>query len=255
MSLEIFDLSGRRALVTGASRGIGHALARGLAAAGAAVAINGRNPETLARAAEALEREGARVFTAPFDVSEPDEVDAGIARIEERFGPIDILVNNAGIQRRGALLDISDEDWQAIMRVQLDAVFMVSQRVARGMVARGHGRIINICSVLSGLARPGAVPYGAAKAAVANLTRGMAAEWAPRGLNVNAIAPGYFRTEMTAELAADEKFTAWLKTRTPQGRWGRPEELIGAAVFLASDAAGFVNGHILYVDGGLTATL
>ena len=255
MSLELFDLSGRRALVTGASRGIGHALARGLAAAGAAVAINGRNPETLARAAEALEREGARVFTAPFDVSEPDEVDAGIARIEERFGPIDILVNNAGIQRRGALLDISDEDWQAIMHVQLDAVFMVSQRVARGMVARGRGRIINICSVLSGLARPGAVPYGAAKAAVANLTRGMAAEWAPRGLNVNAIAPGYFRTEMTAELAADEKFTAWLKTRTPQGRWGRPEELIGAAVFLASDAAGFVNGHILYVDGGLTATL
>ena len=255
MSLKLFDLTGRRALVTGASRGIGYAIAHGLAAAGAAVAINGRNPATLGEAAAKLRRGGAEVFEAPFDVTERDEVEAGIARVEERFGPLDILVSNAGIQRRGSLLDISDEDWRAVMDVQLDAVFMVGQTVARRMVGRGRGRIINICSVLTALARPGAVPYGAAKAAVANLTRGMAAEWAPQGLHVNAIAPGYFRTELTGALAADAAFNAWLAARTPQGRWGRTEELIGAAIFLASDAASFVNGHILYVDGGMTATL
>jgi len=255
MTLNQFDLSGRRALITGASRGIGFALARGLAAAGAAVAINGRDPATLSAAAANLRREGAEVFEAPFDVTRRAEVEAGVARIEVDFGPIDILVNNAGMQRRGSLEDISDEDWRDLMSVQLDAVFMVGQTVARRMIARGRGRIINICSVLSALSRAGAAPYATAKGAAGNLTRGMCADWARHGLNVNGIAPGYFKTELTAGLAGDPAFNAWLEGRTPQGRWGQLEELTGAAVFLASDAASFVNGHILYVDGGLTVTV
>jgi gluconate 5-dehydrogenase len=255
MNLNQFDLTGRRALITGASRGIGFALARGLAAAGAAVAVNGRDAATLSDAAAKLRREGAEVFEAPFDVTDRAQVDAGVARIEAEFGPIDILVNNAGMQRRGPLEDFTDEDWRDLMRVQLDAVFMVGQAVARRMIPRGRGRIINICSAMTALARANTAPYATAKGAVGNLTKGMCADWAKHGLNVNGLAPGYFKTELTAALAEDPEFNAWLEMRTPQGRWGRVEELIGAAVFLASDAASFVNGHILYVDGGLTVTV
>jgi len=255
MNPKIFDLTGRRALITGASRGIGFALARGLAAAGAGVAINGRDPEALAAAAAVLRDEGAEVFAAPFDVTERVQVEAGVARIEAEFGALDILINNAGIQRRAALEDVTDEDWRDLMRVQLDAVFIVGQTVARRMIPRGRGRIINICSAMTALARASVVPYTAAKGAVGNLTKGMCADWAKHGLNVNGLAPGYFRTELTTALANDLKFNAWLEERTPQGRWGEVEELTGAAVFLASDASSFVNGHILYVDGGLTVTV
>lgn len=255
MTAGFFDLSGRRALVTGASRGIGLALARGLAGAGAAVALNGRDPGRLAEAAATLRAEGAEVFEIPFDVAERGEAEPAVRRTEAEFGPLDILVNNAGVQRRAPLEDFTDEDWRAVMRVQLDAVFIVAQTVARRMIPRGRGRIINVASATTALAREGIAPYVAAKGAVGNLTKGMCADWARHGLNVNAIAPGYFKTDLNAALQDDPAFNAWLEGRTPQGRWGRTEELAGAAVFLASDAASFVNGHILYVDGGLTVTL
>jgi gluconate 5-dehydrogenase len=255
VTLKMFDLTGRNALITGASRGIGLAIARGLAGAGAAVAINGRNPETLAEAAAGLRAEGATVFEAPFDVSDRAAVDAGVARVEAELGPIDILVNNAGLQIRGSLEDFNDADWHALMAVQLHAPYMVGQAVARCMIPRGRGKIINICSATTRLVRAGIAPYATAKGAVGNLTKSMCADWAKHGLNVNGIAPGYFATELNTALSSDPKFNAWLEGRTPQGRWGRLDELAGAAIYLASDAASFVNGHLLYVDGGLTVTL
>jgi gluconate 5-dehydrogenase len=255
MSAQLFDLTGRRALITGASRGIGLGLARGLAAAGAAVAINGRDAGALAKAAAGLRAEGAEVFEAPFDVTDRAQVEAGVARIEDQFGPIDILMNNAGMQRRAALEDFTDQDWRDLMSLNLDAVFIVGQVVARRMIPRGRGKIINTCSAMTRLARASVAPYTAAKGAVGNLTKAMCADWAKYGLNINAIAPGYFATELTLALVNDPDFSAWLEKRTPQGRWGRVEELVGAAVFLASDAAGFVNGHVLYVDGGLTVSV
>lgn len=255
MNKNPFDLTGRRALITGASRGIGFALAQGLAAAGAGVAINGRDRDRLAEAGADLRRDGAAVFEAPFDVTERVEVEAGVAAIDAEFGPLDILINNAGIQRRARLEDVTDDEWRDLMRVQLDAVFIVGQTVARRMIPRGHGRIIDICSAMTALARANVVPYTTAKGAVGNLTKGMCADWAKHGLNINGLAPGYFKTELTAALAEDPEFNAWLEGRTPQGRWGRVEELTGAAVFLASDAASFVNGHVLYIDGGLTVTV
>jgi gluconate 5-dehydrogenase len=255
MSAQLFDLTGRRALITGASRGIGLGLARGLAAAGAAVAINGRDAGALAKAAAGLRAEGAEVFEAAFDVTDRAQVEAGVARIEDQFGPIDILMNNAGMQRRAALEDFTDQDWRDLMSLNLDAVFIVGQVVARRMIPRGRGKIINTCSAMTRLARASVAPYTAAKGAVGNLTKAMCADWAKYGLNINAIAPGYFATELTLALVNDPDFSAWLEKRTPQGRWGRVEELVGAAVFLASDAAGFVNGHVLYVDGGLTVSV
>jgi gluconate 5-dehydrogenase len=255
MSAQLFDLTGRRALITGASRGIGLGLARGLAAAGAAVAINGRDAGALAKAAAGLRAEGAEVFEAAFDVTDRAQVEAGVARIEDQFGPIDILMNNAGMQRRAALEDFTDQDWRDLMSLNLDAVFIVGQVVARRMIPRGRGKIINTCSAMTRLARASVAPYTAAKGAVGNLTKAMCADWAKYGLNINGIAPGYFATELTLALVNDPDFSAWLEKRTPQGRWGRVEELVGAAVFLASDAAGFVNGHVLYVDGGLTVSV
>lgn len=255
MSLTMFDLTGRNALITGASRGIGLALARGLAGAGAAVAINGRNPATLAEAAAGLRAEGATVLEAPFDVSDRAGVEAAVERIEAELGPIDILINNAGVNLRKPLEEVTDADWRGLMSIQLYAPFMVGQTVARRMIPRGRGKIINICSATTRLARASIAPYVTAKGAAGNLTKAMCADWAPHGLNVNGIGPGYFATELTDALVNDADFTAWLEKRTPQGRWGRTEELVGAAVFLASDAAGFVNGHVLYVDGGLTVTL
>jgi len=250
-----FDLTGRRALVTGSSRGIGLAIARGLAGAGAALVLNGRDAAAVAETAAMLREEGAEVFEAPFDVTDRAAIEAGVAWVETEHGAIDILVNNAGMQRRAPLEEVTDADWRALMQVQLDAVFMVGQTVAGRMIPRGQGKIINICSAMTRLARPTVTPYAAAKGAVANLTTGMCAEWARYGLNVNAIAPGYFRTELTQPLVKDPEFDGWIRRRTPQGRWGEVEELAGAAVFLASDAARFVNGHILYVDGGLTVTI
>lgn len=251
MSLNLFDLSGKRALITGASQGIGLALAQGLAAAGARVVLNGRDLQKLEAAAATIP--GAA--TLPFDVRDHTAARRAVDACEAETGPIDILVNNAGIQHRAPLEDFPAEAFERLVQTNISAVFHVGQAVARHMIARKAGRIINIASVQSALARPGIAPYTATKGAVASLTKGMAADWARHGLNCNAIAPGYFETPLNAALLADPAFSLWLKNRTPAGRWGRMEELIGAAIFLASDASSFVNGHVLYVDGGITATL
>ncbi len=253
--LQQFDITGRIALITGSSGGIGFALARGLAQAGATVVLNGRDTDKLSHAAMLLEREGIHAHAVAFDVTDAAAVEAGIARIEADIGAIDILVNNAGMTRRARLDEFKDEDWHAIMRTNIDSVFMVGRTVARRMITRKTGKIINIASVQSELGRPGVAPYSASKGAVKMLTKGMAIDWAPLGLNVNAIGPGYFKTELTEALVKDETFSAWLINRTPAKRWGNVEDLVGAAVFLASDASRYVNGHVLYVDGGVTASL
>ncbi|MCA0870814.1 glucose 1-dehydrogenase [Seohaeicola saemankumensis] len=250
-----FDLGGRRALVTGSSMGIGFALARGLAGAGASVVLNARDAGRLDAAADALRAEGAQVDTLPFDVTDAQAVRAAIDGYEATHGAIDILVNNAGMQHRTPLEDFPADAFDRLMRTNVNSAFYVGQAVARHMIGRGMGKIINIASVQSALARPGIAPYTASKGAVTNLTKGMATDWAPKGLNCNAIAPGYFDTPLNAALVADPEFSAWLEKRTPAGRWGKVEELCGACIFLASDAASFVNGHTLFVDGGITASL
>ena len=250
-----FDITGRIALITGSSSGIGFALAKGLAQAGATVVLNGRDVDKLSHAAMLLESEGIHAHAVPFDVADAAAVEAAIAKIEADIGAIDILINNAGMTRRNRLDEFKDEDWHAIMRTNIDSVFMVGRSVAKRMISRKAGKIINIASVQSELGRPGIAPYAASKGAVKMLTKGMAIDWAPLGLNVNAIGPGYFKTELTEALVKDEAFSAWLMNRTPAKRWGNVEDLVGAAVFLSSDASRYVNGHVLYVDGGVTATL
>jgi gluconate 5-dehydrogenase len=252
---NLFDLSGRIALVTGSSAGIGLALARGLGRAGARVVLNGRQPDRVAGAAQILRDEGSSVFEMPFDVTDSKAVRAAIERIEADIGPVDILINNAGIQRRGPLEDFPEEIWHELMTTNVDSVFYVSQAVARTMIPRGRGKIINVCSVQSELGRPSIAPYTASKGAVKMLTKGMAIDWGKHGLQVNGIGPGYFKTELNQALVDDKVFSDWLIGRTPSRRWGELEDLIGAAIFLASDASNFVNGQILYVDGGVTASL
>jgi gluconate 5-dehydrogenase len=254
-ALSMFSLAGRRALVTGSSRGVGFALAGALAGAGADVILNSRDTAALGEAAARLAESGARVRAVAFDVTSPESTRDAVDWIEGEVGAIDVLVNNAGLQHRAPLEEFPPEKFDRIVATNLTAPFLVAQAVAHWMIPRGGGRIINVCSVLSGLAHASATPYAASKAAVANLTRGMAAEWARHGINVNGIAPGYVRTERNEALAADPEFNAWLEARTPMRRWGEVSELGGAAIFLASDAASFVNGHILYVDGGLSATV
>ncbi|WP_133666873.1 SDR family NAD(P)-dependent oxidoreductase [Paraburkholderia sp. BL10I2N1] len=251
----MFDLSERRALVTGSSTGIGYALAKGLAGAGAEVILNGRSEARLAQAVSRLRDEGATVHAASFDVTSADEVATAIADIEREIGAIDILVNNAGMQRRAPLEEFSHEQWQELMKTNVDSVFLVGQAVARHMIDRQRGKIINICSVQSELGRPNIAAYTATKGAVKMLTKGMAIDWGRHGIQVNGLGPGYFKTELTEALVNDETFSNWLVGRTPSRRWGDVEDLVGAAVFLASSASNFVNGHILYVDGGVTATL
>ena len=255
MLTNTFRLDGRLALVTGSSAGIGLALARALGQAGASVVLNGRDAVKLEQAGAMLRAEGLTVHTRSFDVTQDATVNVAIEDIESSIGAIEILVNNAGMQLRGPLEDFAVDDWHRLMRTNLDSVFLVGQAVARRMIPRQRGKIINICSVQSELGRPNIAPYMASKGAVKMLTKGMAIDWGPRGLQVNGLGPGYFKTELTEKLVADQTFSAWLTGRTPSRRWGEVAELGGAAVFLASDASNFVNGHILYVDGGVTATL
>jgi gluconate 5-dehydrogenase len=252
---SLFSLAGQIALVTGSSAGIGFALARALGAAGATVLVNGRNPDTVDKAVGALKSEGVDAVGAAFDVTDFAAVTQAIGRIEAEIGPIDVLVNNAGIQRRAPLEEFPPETWRELMTTNLDAVFYVGQAVAKAMIPRKRGRIVNVASVQSELARTNIAPYTASKGAVKMLTKGMATDWGKYGLRINAIAPGYFRTELNKALVEDEKFNDWLINRTPMRRWADVEELEGAVVFLASQASSFVNGHVLYVDGGITACL
>ncbi|MEL6234698.1 MAG: SDR family oxidoreductase [Pseudomonadota bacterium] len=251
MSMELFSLQGRRALVTGSSQGIGLALASGLAAAGAQIVLNGRDARKLDAAAAQI----PQATTLCFDVTDHAAVRKAIDAFEAETGPIDILINNAGMQHRTPLEEFPADRFEALLQTNVASVFHVGQAVARHMIARGAGKIINIASVQTALARPGIAPYTATKGAVANLTKGMATDWARHGLQCNAIAPGYFDTPLNAALVADPEFSAWLAKRTPAGRWGDVAELVGAAVFLASPASSFVNGHTLFVDGGITASL
>ncbi len=251
---DLFDLSGRKALITGSSQGIGLAIAEGLASRGAEIVVNGRDRTKVAEAIEKLAAKGFRAQGAPFDVTDKASVEAAVADIE-KAGPIDILVNNAGMQFRAPLEDFPEDKWQQLLQTNISSVFFVGQAVARRMIPRGRGKIINIASVQSELARPSIAPYTATKGAVRNLTRGMCTDWAKYGLQINAIAPGYFKTPLNQALVDNAEFSAWLEKRTPAGRWGDVQELLGAAIFLASDASSFVNGHTLYVDGGITASL
>ncbi len=248
---DLFSLTGKRALVTGSSQGIGFALAQGLQSAGAQVVLNGRDRAKLSDAAKAL----GVTETLAFDATDHDVVRTAVDDFEATHGAIDILVNNAGMQHRTPLQDFPAERFDALLQTNVASVFHVGQACARHMIKRGAGKIINIASVQTALARPGIAPYTATKGAVANLTKGMATDWAQYGLQCNAIAPGYFDTPLNAALVADPEFSAWLEKRTPAGRWGKVEELVGACVFLSSAASSFVNGHTLFVDGGITASL
>jgi gluconate 5-dehydrogenase len=252
---KIFDLDKRVVLITGSSRGIGLALAQGLGDAGAKIILNGRNAQTVEKACEQLRGAGVAATGSVFDATDPEAVEAAVAQIESEEGAVDILVNNAGIQRRGALEEFPVAAFRELIETNLFSAFYVAQAVAKRMIPRGKGSIINICSVQSELGRASIAPYTASKGGLKMLTKGMATEWGRHGIRVNGLGPGYFETELNEALVKDAEFSAWLCKRTPLGRWGRVQELVGAAVFLASDASSFVTGHILYVDGGITSCL
>ena len=253
MAAPPFDLGGRVALVTGGGSGLGFAIARGLADAGARVAINGRNRAKLDTAAAALADDGVNVRVLPFDVTEESAVAAGVAALERDLGPVDILVNNAAVNQRQALEAFTLDQWRTIQAANVDGPFLVTRAVLPGMKKRRRGKILNICSIASDLGRPNIVAYATSKGALKMLTRALAVELAPFNVQVNGIAPGFFKTEMNAALIANPDISAWVEKRTPAGRWGDPREIAGAAVFLASSAADYVTGHLLYVDGGFSA--
>ena len=255
MTKNLFDLTGKTALITGATQGIGFSLAKGLSEHGATIAISARNPVKLEEALAKFERMGIEAYGYLFDVTDSEEIDMAIKAMEYELGKIDILVNNAGIIHRAPMEAHPEDKWDEVINTNLNSVYKVSKQVVLGMMQHQSGKIINICSLMSEVARTSIPAYTAAKGGVKMLTKAMATEWAKHNIQVNGIGPGYFETELTNALQKDEKFNNWLIERTPAGRWGKPEELIGAAIFLASDASSFVNGQILYVDGGILATI
>ncbi|WP_158925578.1 SDR family oxidoreductase [Acidisphaera sp. S103] len=252
----MFDLTGRTALITGSSRGLGFSIAEGLAQAGASLILNGSNPERLTTAATSLRTKGHTVHEAPFDVTDEAAVQAAFDRLDTQGIAVDILFNNAGIQLRRPLVDLNAADWRHVIETNLTSAFLVGREAARRMITRGRGgKIINTGSLTSAVARATTGPYTAAKGGIKMLTQAMTAEWAEHNIQVNAIGPGYMLTEMTQPLADDPKFDGWVKARTPSRRWGTPADLIGTAVYLSSSASDYVNGQIIYVDGGMLAVL
>jgi gluconate 5-dehydrogenase len=252
-----FDLAGKLALVTGSGRGIGRAIACGFARSGARVVLNARDAERLEATAAELRNEvdGAEIHARAFDVSDVEAVERACEEIVGSYGCPDILVNNAGIQLRAPLTELSVEDWKQVIDVNLTSCFVVGRTFARRMLERGSGKIVNIASVMTAIVRPSIAPYASAKAGLAGLTRTMCAEWAPSGLQVNALAPGYVATDLNAPLVADPEFTGWITGRTPARRWGSVDDLVGPAIWLASSASDYVNGQVIYVDGGMTAVI
>lgn len=255
MSTELFSLKGKNVLLTGSGQGLGFVIARGLGNAGATVILNDIDQDKLDKAVATLKSEGIQTYGSLFNVTKKDEIAQAVDKIEKDIGPIDVLFNNAGIQRRIPLEDFPESDWDAIMEINLKGVFLTSQQVVKGMISRKRGKIVNICSLQSELGRQTIAPYAASKGGVKMLTRGMAVDWGKHNIQTNGIGPGYFITEMTKKLADDPQFDAWLKARTPADRWGFPEELVGTAIFLSSEASNFINGQVIYVDGGILASI
>ncbi|MGX5736355.1 SDR family oxidoreductase [Bosea thiooxidans] len=255
MTNPLFDLSGRTALVTGSSRGLGRAMAEGLAAAGAHILVNGTDAERVATAVKEMRQAGYEADAAPFDVTSEEAVAKAFAGFDAAGIAVDILVNNAGIQFRKPMVELATADWQRVIDTNLTSAFVIGREAAKRMIARGHGKIINIGSLTSALARATVAPYTVSKGGIKMLTQAMAAEWAEHGIQANAIGPGYMLTDMNQALIENPTFDAWVKGRTPAKRWGKPGELIGAAVFLAAPASDYVNGQIIYVDGGMLAVL
>ena len=253
--LALFDLTGRTALVTGATRGLGRAFAEGLAGAGARILVNGTRATTVDQAVGDMAGKGFSVLPAPFDVTDEAAILAAFERFDRAGIAIDILVNNAGIQFRRPMLELATADWRRLIETNLTSAFIVGREAARRMVPRGAGKIINIASLTSEVGRATIAPYTAAKGGLKMLTRAMTAEWAAHGIQANGIGPGYMITDLNEALLKDPAFDGWVKARTPAKRWARPEELIGAAIFLASPASDYVNGQILYIDGGMLAVL
>jgi 2-dehydro-3-deoxy-D-gluconate 5-dehydrogenase len=255
--LKAFRLDGKVALVTGASRGLGRAMALGLAGAGADVALAGRDRATLEPAAQEIERDlGRKALPIPLDVADLKAIPAAVETVVGRFGRIDILVNNAGMNIRSATLDYTPEEWDAVLDTNLKGTFFLTQAVGRPMIGAGGGKILNISSMTAFLGVPTVPAYTASKAALQQLTRMLAVEWAEHNIQVNALAPGWISTDLTAPLKARPDFEPryrWILSRTPAGRFGEPHELVGAAVFLCSPAADFITGQILAVDGGILA--
>lgn len=252
---HLFELQNKVALITGSSHGLGFSIARGLGQAGATLVLNGRDEEKLENAVSNLSGERLSAFGYAFDVTKEEQIQTSIPLIEQEVGPIQILVNSAGIQKRGPLEQIEESVWREVIDINLTGVFLASKHVAQRMIVRKSGKIINICSLMSEFGRPTTGPYAAAKGGVKMLTKAMAVEWAKYNIEVNGIGPGYFLTEMTRPLAEDPKFDAWIRSRTPAGRWGDPAELVGTAIYLASSASDFVTGQIIYVDGGIFSAL
>jgi gluconate 5-dehydrogenase len=255
MATTLFDLSGRTALVTGSSRGLGRAMAEGLAQAGAAVVLNGADAGRLAEAAAAMRAAGHTVHEARFDVTNEAEILAAFAALDAQGVAVDILVNNAGVQFRRPMVELETADWRRVLEVNLTSAFVIGREAAKRMIPRKRGKIVNIGSLMCDAGRATVAPYTAAKGGIKMLTRSMTAEWAAHGIQANAIGPGYMLTDMNEALVNDAAFNGWVIGRTPARRWGKPEELVGACVFLSSAASDYVNGQIIYVDGGMLAVL
>jgi gluconate 5-dehydrogenase len=255
MSHSLFDLTGKTALITGSSRGLGRAFAEGLAGAGARVVLNGMNEARLAEAATEMRSAGHKVLTSAFDITDEPAIVAAFNRLDADRVEIDILVNNAGIQFRKPMLELETADWQRVIDTNLTSAFVIGREAAKRMAVRGKGKIINIGSLTSELARATIAPYTVAKGGIKMLTKAMAAEWSELGIQANAIGPGYMITDMNEALISNPDFDAWVKARTPMRRWGKPEELAGTAIYLASEASNFISGQIIYADGGMISVL